>query len=108
MNDSEKDGKVIGTVEVFGMRHNVAEVADTVWKSQWMGRASTQDLAVYMNPDLKEDARDETLLHEVLHLVSSHMKLEIKEQDVTVLSFGLYSAGCRVKMAKMPAVEERQ
>ena len=59
-----------------------------------------QTITVQKGENLAPDQYDETILHEVIHVVDEELKIGLTEESVARLAVGLYSAGCRVKVEK--------
>jgi len=47
---------------------------------------------------LSKEAREDTILHESLHVISDELCLKLTEEQIGALACGLYSAGCRIKV----------
>ena len=60
-------------------------------KSEALGRSWYTDQWIRVAASRPLDGRDETLLHEVLHLVAKCTAISIKEADVSALATGLYA-----------------
>ena len=47
--------------------------------------------AIQLNKNTSDDRKQETLVHELIHLVSGFLNIEIEEDDVGRLGHGLYA-----------------
>lgn len=61
-----------------------------------MGNISYQEQQIDVDKTLAYDQLEETILHEVLHIISNELKLNLKEDTIARLAVGLYSAGIKV------------
>ena len=57
-----------------------------------------RDGAVYLDQSLRGAARQEILLHEVIHAVSNTYALGLREDQVHDLSLALFALGARIKL----------
>jgi hypothetical protein len=62
-----------------------------------LGSANRAKQVIRINiDDQGPDQKKETLLHEVLHMVSDELKLGLTESIISCLAVGLYSAGYKL------------
>jgi len=61
------------------------------WAEGSMGRANLMQQKVHINSSMPKDARDSTLIHELVHLISDMNSLELTEIHVDVISTGFFS-----------------
>ena len=57
------------------------------------GTANKERQVIKVNKMLECDQLNETLLHEVLHIIDMELKINLAESDICRLAVGLYSAG---------------
>jgi hypothetical protein len=55
-----------------------------------MGRSEERKNIVSVASDMPDDLKEETLLHETIHLISANLMLGLTENQVQGLSIGLY------------------
>ena len=56
-----------------------------------LGRAHIVDMAIVVNNNLQDDARRSTTLHEITHIISDLLQLELTEQQVDGVAVGMHS-----------------
>ena len=59
------------------------------WSSNGMGRANTETGELLINNQMGKDFKRSTLMHEILHIISSNNDLALTEQQVSVLGVAL-------------------
>ena len=57
----------------------------------------TTEQLIVINREQGKQQLEETLLHEVLHVIDDELKLGLAEEQITRLAVGIYSAGYRRK-----------
>lgn len=82
-------------VYVLGKPYTVKRMAE-VDANGMLGAACRSAQRINLNKEQADDQLRETLLHEVIHIVNDELLIGLSEEDVSRLSVGLYSAGCRV------------
>lgn len=92
--------KLFGKVMINGMEHRIELFEKHDPLDTAMGRADTAHGLIRLEEEMPIDQFQETLLHEVIHLVADHAHVELSEQSVATLSVGLFSAGVRVPVEK--------
>jgi len=60
-------------------------------KSEALGRSWYSDQWIKVAANRPLDGRDQTLLHEVLHLVAANTSTRVSESDITAFANGLYA-----------------
>lgn len=87
MSDAKKELKI----KVLG--HNIKVELDSPgdWSEYGLGRANLLTQTIKLNEALKDDARNVTLLHEIIHLVSDMNAMELTESQVSTLATSLYT-----------------
>jgi hypothetical protein len=86
-------------VQILGKPYEVVEI-DPSSAPDFSGTNNRDAQTVTIVKQLGPDARDDTILHESVHLISDELCLGLTEAQVGALACGLYSAGCRVKVEK--------
>lgn len=61
--------------------------------SGMFGSAKRSDALIRINSEISQEQQEETLLHEVIHIVDEELKLDMTEDQIHRLAVGLYSAG---------------
>jgi len=56
-----------------------------------MGRSSIKNLTINVNKSMPNDIKCSTLLHEILHIVLDFQSMDLTEQQVDILTIGLFS-----------------
>ena len=88
-------------VTILGKVYPIIQTTFDLSGGTLMGSANrSKQLIVVRKEGLGRDQYLETLLHEVLHIVSDELAVGLDEDDVSRLAVGLYSAGCRIKVEK--------
>ena len=63
-----------------------------------VGCVNVIGLTINVQDDLKEEQLNDTVLHEILHIISVELALDLSEADVTRLAVGLHSAGIKANV----------
>ena len=88
-------------VNVLGKYYQITETGENASGGTIMGACNRQKQAItILTEGIGQEQKEETILHEVVHIIDGELKLGLEEEDVSRLSVGLYSAGCRVKVEK--------
>lgn len=66
----------------------------------FVGTNSRDAQTITVVKTLGDQAREDTILHESLHIINDELCLALSEAQIGALACGLYSAGCRVKVEK--------
>ena len=61
-----------------------------------MGASNRTEQTIILNKETGREQREDTLLHEVIHIISGELSLELSEETVARLSVGLYSSGVKL------------
>ena len=81
-------------VNICGLLHEVIEVSDNFTAdSTHLGEITYKDLEIKINKDMPNEARDETICHEMLHGMLVHLgyaELSQDEQFVQALGNAIY------------------
>ena len=81
-------------ITVLGKPYTI-KLVDEVSAGGNMGSCSRHTQDICINEELAKDQTDETLLHEVIHIIDGELVLGLSEETVARLAVGLYSAGYR-------------
>lgn len=84
-----------GTLSVLSKTYTIDPVAPMDEKS-YLGRSNRDFGLIQIHPGITAQEQEETLLHEVIHIVDQSLKLDLSEEQVIRLSVGLYTAGLKV------------
>ena len=79
------------TIKILSQEVEVKESNPQEWSDNGMGRSSTKDNRILINKDMPDDAKTNTLLHEVIHMIANMNSIELNETAVSVLANGLFS-----------------
>lgn len=80
-------------IDILGKRYEIQH-CDSVQMGGVMGSANRTKQVIKVNViDYAPEQTGETLLHEVLHIISDELVLELPEETIARLAVGLYSAG---------------
>ena len=69
-------------------------------KELMRGNLGTVDVVaqrIDVDDSLKRDQLNDTLLHEVLHVICTDLQIDLSEADTFRLACGLHSAGAKIK-----------
>jgi len=105
--EEETVGEAYGKVRIFGLEQRIELFEKNSPCDGAMGRSIMNAGLITLEQDLPPDQFEETLLHEVVHLVADNSAIELSEQAVAALSLGLFSAGIRVPVEREPRVERK-
>lgn len=78
-------------ITIFSQRFEVRISDPKGWSSIGLGRCSLRDGLILLHPDLTEDLKMHTLLHEILHWVADMHQLDVakEETEIDVLASAL-------------------
>lgn len=79
------------TCKILGFTYQIKEVDEISRTEDLNGLIVYDDLTIYLEKNLPEEKRRETLLHEVIHGISEGAGIGLTEKAVQVLSRTLYS-----------------
>jgi hypothetical protein len=83
-------------ISVFGMEYKILMFRQRDPTDTAMGRAEIKNGVIRLLSEMPKSIRDETLLHEVVHIVVDHTNVELTEAQVSAISLGLFTAGVRI------------
>jgi Zn-dependent peptidase ImmA (M78 family) len=75
------------------MSQTYTVIEDDIVETKREGSFATIDFidrTIYIFKDMQEDAKEEALLHELVHVVEHHMNIPLEEEYVAQLSMGIY------------------
>lgn len=81
----------ISKIKIFGKTIDIKYTNDKNVGRNYMGLSSSVDNLITLSENQAEENVEETFLHEILHIVSEGMNIELSEKQVTQISTGLYS-----------------
>jgi len=82
---------------ILGKPYEV-RMTDDVGAGGSLGQSKRSKQVIVLNTEeCAPEQLDETLLHEVIHIISGELVLGLDEETVARLAVGLYSAGYRVE-----------
>lgn len=82
------------TITILGKPYAI-EVCEERHMDGLLGSASHAHGIIRISTNQSPDMMDETLLHEIIHMVDNELKLGFDEPTVCRLAVGLYSAGVK-------------
>lgn len=85
--------KKTGEIYLAGRHFSIIEDDPVEWDNAAMGRSSDKTGRILINPNMSEDIKAETLLHEIIHLIVGINSLdnkELNESCVSILSSNLF------------------
>lgn len=80
-------------VNICGLKHEVIECEDSFNCDCHFGQIEYKDLVIKINKDMQQEAKEETLCHEMLHGILvhiGHQDLSSDEQFVQALGNAIY------------------
>lgn len=102
MTNSSKNSSKRASCTILGKRFAVhyrpeAESAGN------LGDSCYSRQLIHLADNVPPAVQSETLLHEVLHMISDSLSLGLTESLITSLACGLHSAGCSVALNRQKA-----
>jgi hypothetical protein len=89
------------TIKILGKTYQLVETREDMTGGSIMGAANRQKQVItILSEGVGEEQRQDTLLHEVVHIIDIELALGLSEENVARMACGLYSAGLRVKVDK--------
>lgn len=79
---------------VLGKQYSVTYETSNAMNGNF-GAAKRSDALIRINREISLEQQEETLLHEVIHIVDEELLLNMNEEQIHRLAVGLYSAGYR-------------
>jgi len=78
-------------LSILGMKHEVTYFKSHDGNDGAMGRSHIKHGIINICDEMPDDIQEQTILHEVVHIISDHLELEMKENQVGGLATGLYA-----------------
>jgi len=88
-------------VNILSKPYEILEAKDTQVASSIMGSCNRTMQKIVLITDIGIDQVADTLIHEVVHIISHELGIGLKEVDVMRLAVGLYSAGVRIPVVEV-------
>lgn len=82
------------SMKILGKTYRIKERTPT--NPTDLGYVEMRKQLITISPDQHPSQKEDTLLHEVIHVLSGEMGLGLTEKQTTGLAAGLYSIGVRV------------
>ena len=79
------------TIKILSQKVEVKESNPQGWSDNGMGRGSTKDNLILINESMPNDAKLNTLLHEIIHMIAAMSAIELTETTISVLTNVLFS-----------------
>jgi len=86
-------------INILGKSYRVVEI-EASCAPDMAGTNDRDAQTITVVKGLAKQAREDTLLHESLHVISDELCIGLTEAQVGQIACGMYSAGCRVKVVK--------
>ena len=83
--------KIPKQLKIFGHQYEAVEDKNFHELSGFAGEFDFKKHKITIAKDFPTTAKEEVLLHELIHAASYYLKLELTEQQVHALSSGLYN-----------------
>ena len=84
------------TISILGKPYSIRWTDDTLTGGgAIMGAANRTEQTIVLNKQVGRDQMRDTLMHEVIHIISGELSLELAEETVSRLAVGLYASGVR-------------
>ncbi len=82
-------------IKILGKEYKI-ECVDNKTIGGNYGDCNTTKAYIRINKEITKQQQEDTMIHEVLHIISDELKIELEERQVQVLATALYSIGVRV------------
>lgn len=83
-------------VRIFGQEYAIEYFEPHTPNDAATGRAMMAAGKIRLANNMPRDQTEETLLHEVVHIVADMTNVDLTEAQVSAISLGLFTAGIRV------------
>lgn len=77
-------------IDIMGVPHKIRIMKNYTPTEGMMGRGNIINSEIVIAEEMSPDMKNQTLLHEILHLVSDFTSSKLKEDQVNAISAGLY------------------
>jgi len=84
-------------VNILGLEYKIIEREAFHSEDHNMGMSDSIRNEIIIRPSMNNDNKESTLLHEVIHIISDKLGLDLDESKVGCLESGLYSVGYRLE-----------
>lgn len=78
-------------MKILEKTYKIIDVEDNQFSNSSMGRSNTRTGEILISSKMPPDIREETILHEVIHILSDTLGIDLSENQVLALSSGLYA-----------------
>lgn len=82
-------------IQILGKTYKIEYVDEKALAGNY-GDCSTKFTYIRINKEIARQHQEDTLLHEVIHIISNELTLELTEQQTRQLATVLYSIGVRL------------
>ena len=79
-------------VNILGKKYKV-ELLDEATSGGNMGSANRSLQHINVNKNNAKEQQQDTLMHEILHIIDGELKLNLTEDTISRIAVGLFSAG---------------
>lgn len=83
------------SIEILGKIYKVSYLDDLNMQGM-LGSAKRSQQQINISLQQTNDSMQETLLHEIIHIIDGDLVLNLSEETVARLAVGIYSAGYRL------------
>jgi Zn-dependent peptidase ImmA (M78 family) len=81
-------------IKILGKEYNIIYFENVSNKNlemvDNMGLSNMAKCEIHINKNLPEDQKNDTLLHEIIHMISDELCVKLKEDQITILATALY------------------
>jgi hypothetical protein len=88
------EGRHDVNVDILGKSYEVM-IVDEIHAGGNMGNANRSLQKITISSYSAHEQQQDTLMHEILHIIDGELKVGLTEEDISRLAVGLYSAGYR-------------
>lgn len=85
---------MLESIVILGKTYKI-DMVDDQGIPGYMGRANRQYQRIVLSKSNAPEQLEDTLLHEVIHIIDSELAIGLTEENVQRLACGLHSAGYR-------------
>ena len=83
--------KGLKEITVLGMKHTITYFESNCRTDDNMGRSDTKMGQITLCKGMPQDIEEQTLLHEIIHVIDGNLSTNMSEKQVTAISAGLYA-----------------
>lgn len=88
-------------VNILSKPYEIVYAKDAQVASSLMGSCNRSMQRIMIVGDIGKEQIEDTLIHEVLHIIGNELGIGIKEADIMRMAVGLYSAGVRIPLVEV-------